>query len=133
MQDNGNHGNTSMLYGLDKRVNEANNSTDLGTALYMIRNSELPNARAIPVRTLYAQLKEAIPTQSAYSDNWHMHGNLNKAIGAYMYTLLTGDCVLGEEPTDINSNEWKLWMSHKIGYETAYNLMYLKGTIPNCN
>lgn len=133
MQDNGNHGNTSMLYGLDKRINEVENGTDLGVALFMERNSELPNARAIPVRTLYAQLKEAIPSQSAYSDNWHMHGNLDKAIGAYMYTLLTGECVLGAEPADVASNEWKLWMSHKIGYETAYTLMYLKGEVPNCN
>ena len=133
MQDNGNHGNTSMLYGLDKRISETNNGTDLGTALYMVRNSELPNARAIPIRTLYVQLKEAIPSQSAYSDNWHMHGNLDKASSAYMYTLLTGECVLGDEPLDQSSDEWNTWTAHRIGYETAYNLMYLKGTIPDCN
>lgn len=133
MQDNGNFGDTSMLYGLDKRFDEANNGTDLGTALYMVRNSELPNARAVPVRTLYAQIKESIPSQSAFSDAWHMHGNLNKAIGAYMYTLLTGECVLGDEPTDTSSDEWNAWMSHKIGYETAYSLMYLKGSTPSCN
>lgn len=133
MQDNGNHGDTSLLYGLDKRYDDANNGTDLGTALYMIRNSELPNARAIPVRTLYAQIKDAIPSQSAYSDNWHMHGNLNRAIGAYMYTLLTGSCALGEAPDPSNSVEWNKWMCHKIGYETAYSLMYLKGNVPSCN
>ncbi|MCF2873352.1 MULTISPECIES: hypothetical protein [unclassified Tenacibaculum] len=132
MQDNGNHGNTSMLYGLDKRYNETNNSTDLGTALYMVRKSELPNARAIPIRTLYAQLKEAIPSQSAYSDNWHMHGNLDKATAAYMYTMLTGNCVLGSEPTDKNSNNWKEWMSQKIGHETAYRLAFFKGINSNC-
>ncbi len=133
MQDNGNHGNTSMLYGLDKRYNESDNGTDLGTALYMVRNSELPYARAIPVRSLYVQLQEVIPSQSAYSDNWHMHGNLNKSIGAYMYTLLTGDCALANEPVDQNSDEWNTWMSHKIGYETAYTLMTLKGIVPSCN
>ncbi|PID67942.1 MAG: hypothetical protein CR968_04215 [Flavobacteriia bacterium] len=131
MQDNGNYGDVSMLYGLDKRYDDSNNGTDLGTALYMVHQSELPYARAIPVRTLYALIKEAIPSQSAYSDNWHMHGNLNKAIGAYMYTLLTGDYVLGEEPEDRNSNAWKAWMSHKIGYETAYTLMTLKGIPPH--
>jgi hypothetical protein len=133
MQDHGNHGNTSMLYGLDKRFNEANNGTDLGTALYMVSNSELPHARAIPVRTLYAQMKESIPSQSAFSDNWHMHGNLDKAIGAYMYTLLTGECVLGDEPFDESSNEWKTWMSQKIGHETAYIVMDFNGTAPSCN
>ncbi len=133
MQDHGNHGNTSMLYGLDKRFNEEINGTDLGTALYMVRNSELPNARAIPIRTLFAQIKEVIPTQSAYSDNWHMHGNLDKAIGAYMYTLLTGECVLGDEPLNQNSDEWKTWMSQKIGHETAFVLMHFQGRLPNCN
>ncbi|PIE50855.1 MAG: hypothetical protein CSA38_01035 [Flavobacteriales bacterium] len=128
MQDNGNHGNNSMLYGLDKRYSQAENGTDLGTALYMIRNAELPNARAIPIRTLYAQLQEAIPHHSAYSDNWHMHGNLNKAIGAYMFTMLTGENVLPNEPADINSNEWKAWKAHQIGYETAHTLMYLRTT-----
>ena len=133
MQDKALYGNTSMLYGLDKRINESNNATDLGVALYMVRNSELPNARAIPVRTLYAQIKEVIPTQSAYRDNTHMHRHLDKAIAAYMYTLLTGDCALGEEPTDQNSIDWSIWLSSKIGYETAYSLMHLKGEVPICN
>jgi len=133
MQDHSNHGNTSMLYGIDKRFNEDMNATDLGVALYMIRNSELPNARAIPIRTLYAQLKEAIPTQSAYGDSWHMNSDLDKASGAFMYTLLTGECVLGIEPSNINSDEWKSWMAQKIGHQTAYTLMSLKGISQNCN
>ncbi len=133
IQDNGNHGNVSMLYGLDQRYNQFTNGTDLGAALYMVRFSELPNGRAIPIRTLFAQLREAVPSQSAYSDGWHMHSNLNIAIAAYMYTLLTGDCVLGDEPTNQSSSEWKTWTAHKIGYETAYTLMSLKGVVPSCN
>ncbi|MCP4124052.1 MAG: hypothetical protein GY751_20100 [Bacteroidetes bacterium] len=133
MQDNGNHGDVSMLYGLDKRLNESNNGTDLGVALYMVRESELPYGRAIPVRTLFAQMREVIPDQSAYGDSWHMHDNLNKAIGAYMFTLLTGKCVLGDEPTNIDSSEWRTWLAHKTGYETAWNLMHLKGNAPVCN
>ncbi|MGJ8685158.1 MAG: hypothetical protein ACSHWW_11070 [Nonlabens sp.] len=133
MQDNGNHGDVSMLYGLDKRINESNNGTDLGTALYMMRNSEIPHARAVPIRTLYAQLKEAIPSQSAYRDAWHMHRDLDKASAAFMYTILTGECVLGTEPTDQSTDAWKTWMAHKIGYETAYTVMYLKGIAPSCN
>lgn len=132
MQDDGNHGNTSMLYGLDKRINTTNNGTDLGTALYMVRNSELPHARAIPIRTLYAQMKEAIPSQSAYSDSWHMHGNLDKATASFMYTLLTGECALGSEPSDKSSDAWKVWKSQKIGHETAHTLMTLKGEFTNC-
>lgn len=133
MQDHGGLGDVSMLYGLDKRESGTMNDTDVGVARFMVWQSELPHARAIPVRTLYAQIQEVTPDQSAYRDAWHMHRDLDKAIGAYMYTLLTGNCVLGEEPIDQNSNEWRTWMANKIGYETAWNLMHLEGVAPSCN
>ena len=132
MQDNGNHGDESMLYGLDRRESGTMNDTDLGVAQFMISQSELPYARAIPIRTLFAQMKEAIPTQSAYRDAWHMHRDLDKAIGVYMYTVLTGDCAAHEEPIDQDSDEWRTWMAHKIGYETAWTLMYMEGFSPDC-
>ena len=59
-----------------------------------------------------------------------MHGNLDKAIGAYMYTLLTGNCTVGDEPSDPESEEWRTWTAHKIGYETAWTLMHLEGAAP---
>lgn len=133
MQDHGNHGNTSMLYGLDKRQSGTINDTDIGVAQFMVEQSELPYARAIPIRTLYAQMQDAIPGQSAYRDSWHMHRNLDKAVAAYMYTLLNGTCVLAEEPEDQSSDEWATWMSHKIGHETAWNLMYLEAVLPDCS
>lgn len=130
MQDHGALGDTSMLYGLDQRQSESENGTDLGVALYMVREGELPYARAIPIRTLYARLKEAIPTQSAYRDAWHMHRNLDKAAGAFMYTLLTGHCALDDEPADPETDAWRQWMAHKVGYETAWSLMHLSGIAP---
>lgn len=134
MQDHSNHGNNSMLYGLDYRLSESNNSTDVGTALYMVRNNELPNARAIPIRTLFAQMRETIPSQSAYGDSWHMNKDLDKASATFMYTMLTGgECSLAAEPSDQNSAAWRTWYASKVGYETAYTLMYLKGNAPSCN
>ncbi len=49
-----------------------------------------------------------------------------------MYTLLTGDCALeGEpEPSDPTSSEWRSWMAHKVGYTTAWDLMYMEGVTP---
>lgn len=132
MQDGSTTGNVSQLYGIDKRGSQTENGTDLGTAFHMVRESELPYARAIPVRTLFAQLKEMDITQSAYRDNWHMNRDLDKAIAGYMYTLLTGNCDLGAEPTDKTSTQWKSWAAHKVGYETAWNLMYLDGKSPSC-
>jgi hypothetical protein len=81
------------------------------------------------LRTLVAQLLEEIPGIEIYSDSWHMSGDLNKAIGAYMYTMLTSDHALeGEiEPSDVTSTEWRTWKAHQIGYRTAWNLMYMEG------
>jgi hypothetical protein len=130
MQDHSNHGDDSMLYGLDRRLSGNENGTDLGVALYMVREAELPNARAVPVRTLHARMRELNPGQSAYRDGWHMSRDLDKASGAFMYTLLTGHCALGDEPADATSPEWRQWMAHKVGHETAWTLMHMSGVTP---
>lgn len=132
MQEGSSTGNVSMLYGMDKRWSQSENGTDLGVALYMVRQTEMPYARAIPVRTLFAQLKEMNVVESAYRDSWHMSRDLDKAIAGFMYTMLTSNCDLEEEPTDTASAEWKSWAAHKVGYETAWNLMYLDGNAPSC-
>ncbi len=133
MQDGGSTGDTSMLYGIDKRGSQTENGTDLGVALYMVRENELPTARAIPIRALYAQMKELQIAASAYRDNWHMSRDLDRASGAYIYTLLTGKCDLGEEPMDTASAAWRSWRAHKLGYETAWTLRSLEGDVPECN
>ena len=75
-------------------------------------------------------MKDAIPEQSAYADGWHMNHDLDKATGAFMYTMLTGHCALDAEPAERDSNEWRSWFAHKTGYETAWNLMHLSGAAP---
>lgn len=127
MQDHGNHGDESMLYGLDVRDSGVVNDTDLGVARYMVEEGELPTARAIPIRTLFAQMKAIQPELSAYRDQWHMSRELDKASGAYMHTLLTGECPLGAEPEDADSGEWTAWMAHKVGCDTAWTVMTLDG------
>lgn len=130
MQDHSNHGNTSMLYGLDKRESNTENGTDLGVSRLMVREGELPYARAIPLRALFAQMEEASPGISAFGDGWHMSGDLDKAIGAYMFTLLTGHCALDAEPEDPESGAWRTWSAHKTGYETAWTVMHMRGAAP---
>ena len=132
MQDHSNHGDNSMLYGIDKRLSNQENGTDLGVAFYMVNNNEVPQGKAIPIRLLSAQLKEAIEGYSAYGDSWHMNSDLDKASAAFMYTLLTGECVLDDEPTDKSSSDWKSWKAREIGHQTAYTLSTLKGTSISC-
>lgn len=130
MQDNSNTGDVSMLYGLDYRNSEQENGTDLGAAMYMARTGELPSGRVLPIRTLFARMRELNPEQSAYSDGWHMNRDLDRATGAFMYTLLTGHCALDEEPADASSSEWRSWMAHRTGYETAWQVMHLRSRAP---
>jgi hypothetical protein len=121
-----------MLYGLDKRSNSADVETDLGTARQMINQSELPFARNVPLRTIIAQMLEEIPGVDIFSDPWHLSGDVNKAIGTYMYTIVTSDCALSGDPVPVDSTAWRTWMAHKIGHRTAWNMMYMKEEAP-CN
>ncbi|MFQ3325579.1 MAG: hypothetical protein ACJASM_002877 [Salibacteraceae bacterium] len=130
LQDDASTGKISMLYGLDKRVNENDVETDLGVALNMVRKSELPYGRNVPIRTLIAQMLEEIPGVDIHSDSWHLSNDVNKAIGTYMYTLLSSDCALAGDSMPTDSAQWRSWMAHKIGYETAWNLMYQEGITP---
>ena len=131
MQDHSNNGDTSMLYGLDWRQSSTENGTDLGVARKMLRDNELPLARAVPIRTLYALIKAAMPDQSAYSDNWHMNKDLDRASGAFIYTLLTGDFPQYDEPADSNSAEWISWKATSIGHQTAWTLASFKSVHPD--
>jgi hypothetical protein len=70
------------------------------------------------------------PEQSAYRDSWHMHRDLDKASAAYMYTLLTNKCALGDEPDDDTASDWMTWRSHKIGCDTAWTVMHMDGNSP---
>jgi len=132
LQDDASSGDESMLYGLDKRVSEADVETDLGVAFHMVNQSELPHGRTVPMRTLAAQLLDEVPGFDLYSDNWHLSADLDKAIAAYMYTVLTGECALEDEsePEDATSSQWRTWMAHRIGYETAWSLMYMEENTP---
>jgi hypothetical protein len=130
LQDDKSTGEVSMLYGIDKRVTQNDVETDLGVALYMVRNSEIPYGRNVPLRTIIAQMLEGIPGIEIYSDNWHLSGDVNNALGTFMFTLLSGDCALEGDTIPSDSTEWRTWMAHKIGYETAWNVMHLEGISP---
>jgi Secretion system C-terminal sorting domain len=132
LQDNAITGHTSMQYGIDQRVDESDVETDLGVSLHMVREGELPSARNVPLRTIISQMIEEIPGVDIYptGDNWHLSADVNKAIATYMYTILTGECALEGLPEPTDSTEWRTWMAHKIGYLTAWNVMYMEGFSP---
>ncbi len=135
LQDDASTGLITMQYGIDKRASSTDVETDLGTARQMVNNSELPFARNVPLRTIISQMIEQIPGVLIYpiGDPWHLSNDVNKAIGSYIYTILTSDCTI--RPSDticLDSAQWRSWMAHKIGQETAWNVMYLEGA-NSCN
>jgi len=134
MQDYGSDGSETMLYGIDNRhiylTNKwSDNGTDVMAAIHMINEGELPYGRAIPIRTLYAQIEEFFPGTSAYRDLWHMSRDIDKAAAGYMITLLTGEYQSIPEPTDTSSDEWKDWKCYYIGCNTAYQMIHLGAMI----
>lgn len=120
----------SMLYGIDKRYFKGANyddGTDLGIAYDMIREGEVKHdVRAVPIRLLWAKLKDANPKLTPLRDKWHMSRFLDAASGTYMVTLLTGKNPVGDEPPNKESDEWNLWLGRKTGYETAMRMAHLK-------
>jgi hypothetical protein len=126
MQEQSSSAAKSMLYGIDKRYfkgSSYDDGTDLGIAYDMIREKEVKrNARAVPIRLLWAKLHDAKPELSPLRDKWHMSRHLDAATGSFMVTLLTGQNPVGDEPSDQNSQEWLQWLGRKIGYETAIRM-----------
>jgi hypothetical protein len=130
MQDQGASAETSMLYGIDKRYGYED-GTDLGIAYDMIREGELEqNARAIPMRLMWAKIHDAKPTLAPLRDAWHMSRVLDEASGTFMVTLLTGRCPVDEEPADRASGDWDRWLGRKVGYETAWRLTHMQARTP---
>ncbi|MFK8001591.1 MAG: hypothetical protein AB8H86_18495 [Polyangiales bacterium] len=132
-----NGGDTTMRYAMDPRVGSDPRATDLAIALYMADNDQLPESRSLPIRAMFAQAREAhglanpdAEPFTAYRDRTHMGGDLNRASGAFLYTVLTGHCGLADEPEDTASDDWKRWVAHRTGYETAWTMMYLRRRAP---
>lgn len=127
-------GELTMRYGIDKRYYEGQslaNGTDLGIAYSMVRENEVPlDVRAIPVRLLWSKMQHFQPSLTSHRDGWHLSNELDRAVGAYIYTSLSGRCPIDEEPTDPNSTNWKQWWCRKIGYETAWQMSHLTTRVP---
>lgn len=133
MQDHSNSGDSTTFYGIDYRADAGetgiDNGTDLGVARYMINVDQASHLRAIPVRTITAQLLDKDPTKQIYGDAWHLSGSVNRAVGSYMFSLLTGKCGL-EAGVESSPSAETYHVEMKVGYETAWTIMHLKGKAP---
>ena len=134
MGDHRNTGPLTMRYGIDKRYyrnSSHSNGTDLGIAYSMVREGEVPqDVRGIPVRLMWAKINHFRPEILAYRDSWHLSRELDRAVGAYMFTLLTGRCPVEAEPAEQSSTAWQQWFTRKLGYETAWQMAHLTTRAP---
>jgi hypothetical protein len=136
----GDHRNSAitMLYGIDKRYHYGfANGTDLGVAYSMIREGQVPkDVRGIPVRLLWAKMNHANLGFEQYRplpDMWHLSLEIDQAVGAYMFTSMSGRCPIETEPEDQSSVDWKHWWCRKMGYETAWRMSRLSIRTPGFN
>ena len=128
MQDHSKTAAETMLLGIDRRRDDG---TDLGIALDMIENNEVPqDIRCIPIRLMWAKLYELDPAMKPLRDRWHMSQYLDSATGAYMYTLLSGRCPIAEKPDEDNADATRHWLGQKVGYETAWRMNHLNARVP---
>ena len=124
MQDQSKTAATTMLYGIDKRFDgrRYDDGTDLGIAYDMIRQGEVPNdIRCVPIRLMWAKMRDAAPKLRPVGDGWHMSGYLHEATAAYMVTLLTGRSPVGAAPRK-GTSAWYAWLGRKVGHETAMRM-----------
>lgn len=129
MQDHSKTAAETMLYGIDKRYRDGRryeDGTDLGIAYDMIRQGEVASdIRAVPIRLMWAKLRDANPKLKPLRDRWHMSRYLDEATGTFMYTLLSGRRPVGDEPSPKGNDAWNRWLGRKIGYETAMRMAHL--------
>jgi|SaaInlStandDraft_1057018.scaffolds.fasta_scaffold06920_3 hypothetical protein len=134
MQDHSKSADVSMLFGLDKRMfggSRYEDGTDLGIAWDMIRQEEVEkDIRCLPIRLLWAKIKEAVPEQKPFGDRWHMNKILDDATATFLYTLQSGRCAVGEEPADKKGDAFLSWTAQRIGYETAWTMSQLTARAP---
>ena len=129
MQDHSISGDSTTFYGIDYREDDIENGTDLGVARYMLNIDQKSHLRAIPVRSITAQLIETDPTATIYNDPWHLSPKVNRAVGSYMFTLLTGKCGL-QDSTETGPLAETYHTSMRVGYNMAWTAMHLKGKSP---
>jgi hypothetical protein len=124
----------STPFGIDKRYlngRQYEDGTDLGVAYDMIRQEEVPkDVRCIPIRLMYSKMHAIDNGITPNSDGWHMSHYTDTACGAFLYTLLSGRCPVGDEPKKDNLNEWRHWLGRKTGYETAWRMSHLDARVP---
>lgn len=131
--DHSRTGPTTMKYGIDKRESGTfYDGTDLGMAYRMFLRGQVEpdDVRATPVRLLWSKMSHYRPEMRSHRDGWHLSNELDRAVGAYMFTLTTGRCPIDDEPADQDSSAWKNWFGRKIGYETAWQMSHVTSRVP---
>ena len=135
LQDTGTTAEVTMLYGIDKRYRGGKNyddGTDLGIAYDMIRQGEVASdIRAVPIRLMWAKMHDANTKLKPLRDKGHMSPYLDEATGTFMYTLLSGRCPVGAQPSARGSDAWNRWLGRKVGYETACRMAHLVSPRPS--
>ncbi len=90
-----------------------------------------PEEFFVPVRVFWSRVESTHPEVNPQPDGHHPGTEYNQGLATMMYTLLTGRCVVGTQPSDGPPNEdWELWYCRKTGYEIAWQYATLRERVP---
>ena len=73
------------------------------------------DVRCIPIRLMWAKLRDLNPELTPYGDRWHMSKYLDTASGTFIYTLLSGRCPVDDKPTSGNQDALNHWLAQRVG------------------
>lgn len=125
-----NHGENTMIYGLDRvmcPIPHPEQETGAADVTSSFRNQ---GEYFVPIRLLWSRVWTTHPEIPCQPDGHHMSGQLFQGVAAMMYTLLSGRCPVGAEPSNTNSVDWQNWFCRKTGYEIAWQLATLNSRVP---
>ena len=123
-------GEESMVTGMDRVMYRAPLPEQETSAANITAARITAGTFFVPVRVLWARLRNEQPAIPAQPDGHHLSDPYNQGVASMMFTLLTGRCGVGSEPSDTASAEWKNWVCRKTGYEIAWQYATLRERVP---
>jgi hypothetical protein len=126
-----NSGVQSMQAGVDRVTYDVNLPEQESCASDVLANLPYdPEEMYVPMRVFWSRVASTHPEINPQPDGHHPGSEYNQGMATMMYTLYTGRCVVGTQPPDPTSEDWKNWYCRKTGYEIAWQYATLQDRVP---
>ena len=124
------NGAQSMIAGVDRVMYTDPLPEQETCAAYLSSYYMNRGAFFVPVRAFWSRVATEHPEIAPQPDGHHLGSEYNQGVAAMMFTLLSGRCPVGDQPSDTASTAWKNWYCRKTGYEIAWQYGTLQERVP---